>query len=125
MKNQFDILYESILKDLNSLEEYESEPIKEVKSYTEFKHFLNKFDLISKLDEEDTSTKDKKVIECTLYFANKYDTDHNLVKFDYYNKVNPSYYLQYKELFDELEDYRKHYTVTLSGEKDSPQILWG
>lgn len=125
MKNKFDILYESILDDLNSLEEYETEQVKTIKSYNEFKHFLNKFNLISKLDEEDNSNKDNTVIECTLYFANEYDTEHNLVKFDYYNKITPSYYLKYKEIFDQLEDYHKHYIVTLSGEKDSPQILWG
>jgi len=125
MKNKFNVVYESILKDLNSLEDLEKEPVKEYKSYNEFKHFLNKYDLISQLDEEDNSSKNKKFIECSLYFANEYDNDHNLVKFDYYNKINQSYYLKYKEIFDKLEDYHKHYIVTLSGEKDSPKILWG
>lgn len=124
MKSKFDILYESVLKELNSLEEYETEPVKELKSYEQFKHFLNKFDLISELDEEDKKN-NQKVIECSLYFANQYDNDHNLIRFDYYNKVNPQYYLQYKEIFDQLEDFHKHYVVTLTGEKKSPQILWG
>ena len=125
MKNAFNIVYESILKELNSLEEFETNPIKEYKSFNEFKHFLNKYNLICKLDDEDDSNKDKKFIECSLYFANEYDTDHNLVKFDYYNKINQAYYLQYKEIFDDLENYHMHYIVTLSGEKESPEIMWG
>lgn len=112
MKSKFDILFESVLDELNSLEDYETEPTKKLKSFNEFKHFVNKFDLICELDKEDKNN--QKAIECSLYFINQFDNEHNQVKFDYYNKIDQKYYYQYKNIFDQLEDFRKHYIVTLT-----------
>ena len=123
MKDKFTILYESIIDDLNSLEDLENEPKKEYKSYEEFRHFCKNNDLITKLDEEADDS--DKVIECSLYFMNEKDTDNKPVRFDYYNQNVPEYYKQYHQLFDLMKDYKKHYIVTLDGKAGSKKIIWG
>ena len=37
----------------------------------------------------------------------------------------PEYHRQFKDIFDKLNDYKKHYIVTLTGELKSPRIIWG
>jgi hypothetical protein len=123
MKKQtkFDMLYESILSELNDLHELETEIEKQYKSLDEFKHFLKSIDLILEIDDDEETPN---YIECKLYFIDP-DNDNNLIRFEYLNQVVPSYYEQYKDLFDSLNQYAKLNIVTMDGTKDSPIIMWG
>lgn len=121
-KTQFEMLYESVLAELNSLEEYENEIEPELKSFEEFKHFCKDLYIIAELDTEKLSDK---MIECSLYFMKETDSENKPVRFDFYNQQNPTYYQQYREIFDKLIDYKKHFIVTKDGQKTSPKIIWG
>lgn len=118
MKNKFDILYESIIDELNSLTELESDIEKEYKSFDEFKHFCKQLDLLAKMNND----KDEDVIECSLYFISA--NDKNPIRFDYLNQNDIKYYKENRILFEKLNDYKKHYIVTLAGEENSPRIIW-
>ena len=121
-RDDFKVLYEEIVKDIASLEEYETEPKLECRSFDEFKHFCKSLNLRCELSENDNN---EKVQECSLYFMNEFDNDRNQIRFDYYNQIMPEYHRQFKDIFDKLNDYKKHYIVTLTGELKSPRIIWG
>ena len=120
-QSKFNMLYESILSKLNDLHDLETEPEKEYKSLDEFKHFLKSIDLILEIDDDKDTPN---YIECKLYFIDP-DNDNNLVRFEYLNQVVPSYYEQYNEIFDTLNNYSELNIVTIDGTKDSPIIMWG
>ena len=123
MKKQtrFEMLYESILSELNDLHELETEVEKQYKSLDEFKHFLKSIDLILEIDDDKETPN---YIECKLYFLDP-DNDNNLIRFEYLNQVVLSYYDKYKDIFDSLNQYAKLNIVTMDGTKDSPIIMWG
>ena len=121
-KTKFDILYESIIDELNSLEDLETEVEQEYKSFNEFKQFCKRLDLIAELDQYTDTDKD---IECSLYFMKEFDTENKPVRFDFFNQNDIEYYKENYTIFDELINYKKHYIVTLSGEEKSPRIIWG
>lgn len=107
-KRKFDILFESIVQQINSIDDEETP---EYKSFEEFKHFIKDFNIIAELD---TESKNDKVIECSLYFIDQFDGSNKPVKFDYYNQCDQNYYLKYKNIFDKLQEYHKKYIVTLT-----------
>lgn len=121
-KTKFDILYESIIDELNSLEDLETEVEQEYKSFNEFKQFCKRLDLIAELDQY---TDTDKVVECSLYFMKEFDTENKPVRFDFFNQNDIEYYKENHTIFDELSNYKKHYIVTLSGKEKSPRIIWG
>jgi hypothetical protein len=119
---QFNTLYESVMQDLDSLEEYEVEPILKLTSFEAFKHFCKNINLVTQLSEY---SDDDKVVGCSLYFKGLEDEFKQPVKFDYYAKENHQYYDELRDVFEKLEDYKKHYIVTLDGTKATPQVIWG
>jgi len=121
---KFDMLIESILEDLNSLAEYESEIEPTVVSYNEFKQFCKGLDLIAELDS-DLDVDSPNAIECSLYFMKKFDNENKPVKFDFFNQNSRSYYKEYIDLFKTLKDYKKRHIVTYDGNINSPEIIWG
>lgn len=121
---KFNTLIESILEDLNSLEEFETEIEPTIVSYNEFKHFCKELDLIAELDK-DMDMDSNNAIECSLYFMKQFDNDNKPVKFDFFNQYSRKYYNEHLELFNILKDYKKRHIVTLEGDTKSPEIIWG
>lgn len=118
---KFNLLYENILNEyfnLNNNDKIE----KKYKSFEEFRHFCKELDIIVKLNKYQN---DDKIIEASLYFLKEIDDNHKPIKFDYFNQMEQKYFKKYKNIFLKLQDYKKNNKVTLSGEKNSPEIFWG
>ena len=112
---KFNLLYENILNEyfnLNNNDKIE----KKYKSFDEFRHIIVK---LNKYQNDD------KIIEASLYFLKEIDDNHKPIKFDYFNQMEQKYFKKYKNIFLKLQDYKKNNKVTLSGEKNSPEIFWG
>ena len=120
-KNKFDIIYENIINSFNNTNNDINE--KTYKSFEEFRQFCKQLDLIVELDKN--LNKSDKLIEASLYFMKEKDNDNKPIRFDYLDQLNNSYIKDYNKLFKELKDYKNKYIVTLTGKKDSPQVIWG
>lgn len=120
-KNKFDIIYENIINSFNNTNNDINE--KTYKSFEEFRQFCKQLDLIVELDKN--LNKSDKLIEASLYFMKEKDNDNKPIRFDYLDQLNNSYIKEYNNLFKELKDYKNKYIVTLTGKKDSPQVIWG
>lgn len=120
-KSKFDIIYENIINSFNNTNNDINE--KTYKSFEEFRQFCKQLDLIVELDKN--LNKSDKLIEASLYFMKEKDNDNKPIRFDYLDQLNNSYIKEYNKLFKELKDYKNKYIVTLSGKKDSPQVIWG
>ena len=120
-KNKFDIIYENIINSFNNTNNDINE--KTYKSFEEFRQFCKQLDLIVELDKN--LNKSDKLIEASLYFMKEKDNDNKPIRFDYLDQLNNSYIKEYNKLFKELKDYKNKYIVTLTGKKDSPQVIWG
>lgn len=121
---KFNMMIESILEDLNSLEEYENEIEPKIVSYNEFKQFCKSLDIIAELDA-DLDMDSENAIECSLYFMKKFDNENKPVRFDFFNQHSRQYFNEHYSLFKALKDYKKHHIVTLEGDIKSPEIIWG
>lgn len=120
-KNKFDIIYENIINSFNNTNNDINE--KTYKSFEEFRQFCKQLDLIVELDKN--LNKSDKLIEASLYFMKEKDNDNKPIRFDYLDQLNNSYIKEYNKFFKELKDYKNKYIVTLTGKKDSPQVIWG
>lgn len=120
-KNKFDIIYENIINSFNNTNNDINE--KTYKSFEEFRQFCKQLDLIVELDKN--LNKSDKLIEASLYFMKEKDNDNKPIRFDYLDQLNNSYIKEYNNIFKELKDYKNKYIVTLTGKKDSPQVIWG
>lgn len=120
-KNKFDIIYENIINSFNNTNNDINE--KTYKSFEEFRQFCKQLDLIVELDKN--LNKSDKLIEASLYFMKEKDNDNKPIRFDYLDQLNNSYIKEYNKLFKELKNYKNKYIVTLTGKKDSPQVIWG
>lgn len=120
-KNKFDIIYENIINSFNNTNNDINE--KTYKSFKEFRQFCKQLDLIVELDKN--LNKSDKLIEASLYFMKEKDNDNKPIRFDYLDQLNNSYIKEYNNIFKELKDYKNKYIVTLTGKKDSPQVIWG
>jgi hypothetical protein len=119
-KSNFNILYESILNDINASTKDEVE--KKYKSFDEFKHFCKELDLIVKLNELQEI---KNLIGCSLFLINEYDGQNKPKRFDFLNQCEPEYIKKYFNLFKTLNKYKQENIVTLNGKENSPIIVWG
>ena len=110
--NNFNILFQQVL--YNNTKQQQQ---KQYRSLEEFKHFCDNLNLITKELKSDIQSN---FITINLYKLN----NNNEERFEYYNKYNPHFYNQYKNIIDTLEDYKNKYNISLDGTPNSKIIFF-